>query len=153
MKKEELQKEIQKIDQQISELETVKKEFVTELLGLDSTKGQKIQNILDYGGHNYWLIDYTRGGILEKYIADHDRHTTIEMDGIMDGIYGMSYYASTLEEQKEVFEMFGIEEEVTQEMFDNARESKYTYEHPMKDFEDLWDDIVKAGVKSFTVDW
>ena len=137
---------------QIEALGKSKKELVEQLLSIkDLTKGEQIQNILDYGSHYNWIIDFTYGGILEDYVADRDRHTTIELHDVLDNIG--YYYAPTFEEHLEVLKMFGIEKDFTKDKFDYFKEGKYSKERSMKDFEDLWNDIVKGGVSSFRFDW
>lgn len=153
MKKEELKKKIQDIQEQIEVLEKSKKELVDQLSSIkDLTKGEQIQNIIDYGGHKNYIIDYkSRSGILSSYISSYNKYETIYLETLLDNLYELSYYAPTYKEQLEVFEMFGIDRNLSEDEY-NEKPS-YTYERNFEDFEDLWNDIVKEGVSSFTFDW
>lgn len=149
-----LEKQIQDIDSKISDLQIEKEKLVKELFKIPVSKGKQFQNVIRYGGHNTYIIQYkSRDGILNHYLSNNERYTTIELEYLEEYLTQLSYYAPTYEEQLKVFEMFGIDEKLTEDEYNESVSNRYAFERSFEDFEDLWNDIVKAGVSSFDMDW
>lgn len=149
-----LEKQIQDIDSKISDLQIEKEKLVKELFKLPVSKGKQFQNVILYGGHKTYVIEYkSYDGILNHYLSNNERYTTIELEYLEEYLTQLSYYAPTYEEQLKVFEMFGIDEKLTEDEYNESVSNRYAFERSFEDFEDLWNDIVKAGVSSFEFDW
>ena len=149
-----LEKQIQDIDSKISDLQIEKEKLVKELFKLPISKGKQFQNVIQYGGHQTYVIQYkSYDGILNHYLSNNERYTTIELEYLEEYLTQLSYYAPTYEEQLKVFEMFGIDEKLTEGEYNEFVSNRYAFERSFEDFEDLWNDIVKAGVSSFEFDW
>lgn len=149
-----LEKQIQYIDSKISDLQIEKEKLVKELFKLPVSKGKQFQNVIWYGGHETSVIEYkSYDGILNHYLSNNERYTTIELEYLEEYLTQLSYYAPTYEEQLKVFEMFGIDEKLTEGEYNEFVSNRYAFERSFEDFEDLWNDIVKAGVSSFEFDW
>ena len=149
-----LEKQIQDIDSKISDLQIEKEKLVEELLKLPVSKGKEFQNVIEYGDHDTYIIECSSDdGILRHYLSNYERHETVELESLQEYLNQLSYYAPTYEEQLKVFEMFGIDEKVTEDEYNESVSNMYAFERSFEDFEDLWNDIINAGASSFDMDW
>lgn len=142
------------IIQKINALE-IEKEKYYELLLEELTDKKELFDVIMYSDtHDGYCIDYTPGGILESELADcYTRHATVDIIVIVDKITDGGYVLPTYSEHLEMHSFFDIEDEFSEEDYENLKNKTYVERITTQDFVDFVDDVIKAKVSSFTYDW
>lgn len=154
MNKEEIKSEIKEKEELIEALKKERDKLIDDLKKCPLSKSEQLENVLSYGNEGGWCMDYTQRGIVENYIADRNRHETIQVQSIIEHAFD-SYVCDNFEDQYEMEKLFNFpfNEDNMIERYEKRKEYQYTRIVDKQLYIDLLEDIITEGVKSFEFDW
>jgi len=144
MTREEIIKEIEETEERLRELKN--KLITTPTTSLK----EKFQNVFVKGNSTDYLIKITPDGIIDNYIENHNRYETVYLEELVDNI-PYYYLVNNYKDYLEILDILGVDEDDIldeKEYLESSRKRK-----PKQYFLDFINDVIKAGVSEFKIDW
>lgn len=151
MTKQEIQDQLKEIDQKLKALKTQKEELLNKVDLSEYDLAEKLKHVFKYGRHDYSVICSTPGGLIESYLSNMDKYMTIDVEDMVDSILENNI-CDNYEDQYIIDEILGYTP-LTPEQYESNAEYPWVKKVPISKIYEMFDDIVKAGCKSFEYDW
>lgn len=149
MTREEIIKEIKETEERLRELKDKLDNTPTTSLK------EQFQNVLIKGESSGFLINYTSGGFIDKYVKSRlynwVRGETVDVYDLIDGLLE-EYLVDNYEDYLEISDILGDEEVYDEGEYNKCLENNFET-NPKQYFLDFINDVIKGGVSEFKIDW
>lgn len=149
MTREEIIKEIKETEERLIELKDKLDNTPTTSLK------EQFQNVLIKGESNSFLINYTSGGFIDEYVSNRlsnwVRGETVYIEELVESI-SYNYLVDDYKDYLEILDILGDEEVYDESEYNKCLENNFETK-PKQYFLDFINDVIKAGVSEFEIDW